>query len=100
MLRENNARRGFFEPAEFEALRAELSEALRPVVTFAYITGWRVTSEILPLTWTQVDFNAGTVRLASDDRSAVGTDEREGGGRDRPAADRRSGGAGSDSFFH
>jgi integrase len=30
---------------------------------FAYITGWRVTSEILPLTWAQVDFDAGTVRL-------------------------------------
>src|SRR5262245_41120133 len=63
VLRENNARRGFFEPADFEALRAALPAPLRPVVTFAYITGWRVTSEILPLTWGQVDFAAGTVRL-------------------------------------
>jgi integrase len=63
MLRENNARRGFFEPADFEALRAALPPALRPVVTFAYITGWRAASEILPLTWTQVDFAAETVRL-------------------------------------
>jgi integrase len=32
-------------------------------VTFASITGWRVRSEILPLQWRQIDFEAGTVRL-------------------------------------
>jgi integrase len=32
-------------------------------VTFAYCTGWRVNSEILPLQWPQVDMQAGTVRL-------------------------------------
>lgn len=40
-----------------------LSEPIRPVVTFAYLTGWRIRSEILPLEWRQVDFAAGTVRL-------------------------------------
>ncbi|MGH7538739.1 MAG: tyrosine-type recombinase/integrase, partial [Gemmatimonadales bacterium] len=30
---------------------------------FAYLTGWRVPSEVLPLTWAQVDFGAGMVRL-------------------------------------
>ncbi len=30
---------------------------------FAYLTGWRVPSEILPLEWRQVDFAGGTVRL-------------------------------------
>jgi integrase len=63
LLRENNARRGFFEPAEFGTLCAALPQPLRPVATFAYITGWRVTSEVLPLTWDRVDFAAGTVRL-------------------------------------
>ena len=29
------------------------------MVTFAYITGWRVRSEVLPLEWRQVDFKAG-----------------------------------------
>lgn len=29
----------------------------------AYITGWRVASEVLPLEWRQVDFNAGEIRL-------------------------------------
>jgi integrase len=33
------------------------------VATFAYVTGWRVRSEILPLQWRQIDRDAGTVRL-------------------------------------
>ena len=32
-------------------------------VTFAYITGWRIASEVLPLEWRQEDFEAGEVRL-------------------------------------
>jgi integrase len=28
-----------------------------------YLTGWRIRSEVLPLQWRQVDFQAGTVRL-------------------------------------
>lgn len=42
---------------------AQLPEHLRPVATFAYLTGWRIRSEVLPLQWRQVDFDAGTVRL-------------------------------------
>ena len=30
---------------------------------FAFITGWRTLSEILPLQWRQVDFQAGIVTL-------------------------------------
>lgn len=63
MLREDNVRRGFFEPAQFESVRAHLPAALRPVVTFAYLTGWRLTSEILPLEWRQVDWQGRVVRL-------------------------------------
>ena len=40
-----------------------LPEPVRPVTTFAYITGWRIDSEVLPLEWRQVDFGAGEVRL-------------------------------------
>jgi integrase len=29
----------------------------------AYITGWRIQSELLPLQWQQVDFLAGELRL-------------------------------------
>jgi integrase len=32
-------------------------------VEFAYITGWRIASEVLPLEWRQVDFRASEVRL-------------------------------------
>ncbi len=62
-LRENNVRTGFFELEQFQAVRSHLPEHVRPIVTFAYITGWRLQSEVLPLTWKQVDFKAGTVRL-------------------------------------
>ena len=63
MLREDNVRTGFFEPAQFEGVRGHLPEALQAVVTFAHVTGWRTQSEVLPLQWRQVDFTAGRVRL-------------------------------------
>ncbi len=63
MLAENNVRRGFFEPSQFEAVRTHLPAALQPVVTFAYLTGWRVKSEILPMEWRQVDWQGRVVRL-------------------------------------
>jgi site-specific recombinase XerD len=63
MLVENNVRRGFVDDAQFAAIRDNLPAALRPVATFAYITGWRVQSEVLPLEWRSVDRKAGEVRL-------------------------------------
>ncbi len=63
MLREDNTRQGFFERDEFEAVRDELPANLRGIVTFTYYTGWRVPSEVLPLTWGQVDRENRTVRL-------------------------------------
>jgi integrase len=63
MLQENNVRTGFFEDHQYEAVRAHLPAYAQPVVTFAYITGWRVRSEVLTLQWRQVDFKAGIVRL-------------------------------------
>lgn len=63
LLQERNIRQGFFELREFEAVLATLPSYLRPPMTFAYYTGWRMASEILKLTWNQVDLEAGTVRL-------------------------------------
>ena len=63
MLREDNARQGFFEREQFEAVRRHLPATVRPVITFAYLTGWRIPSEVLTLQWHQVDFTAGVVRL-------------------------------------
>ncbi len=57
-----NARRGFFEPAEVEQLLRHLDADHADVVTFAYLTGWR-RSEILSLTWDAVDRTRGTLRL-------------------------------------
>jgi integrase len=63
MLQERNVRTGFFDDVMVEAVQAHLPTALQPVVTFAYITGWRVQSEILPLEWRHVDRKAGEARL-------------------------------------
>ena len=50
---------------QFLAVLAHLPAPVRPAATFAYITGWRIDSEVLPLEWRQVDFGAGEVRLRS-----------------------------------
>lgn len=63
MLAEHNVRTGFFEAAQFAAVKPQLPAALQPVAEFAYLTGWRVPSEVLPLEWRNVDLQAGTVTL-------------------------------------
>ena len=63
MLSEAAPRAGFFERDQYQAVVSHLPAELQPVVTFAYITGWRINSEVLPLEWRQVDFDAGEVRL-------------------------------------
>ena len=62
MLKENNARKGFFERDEFLKLRMALPTYLRAIVTFGYRYGWR-KAEIMHLTWDRVDLNLGIVRL-------------------------------------
>ena len=59
----HNARTGFFEPSDFAAVLEQLPEHLKAPMHFAYLTGWRVRSEVLALTWDRVDFRAGVVRL-------------------------------------
>jgi hypothetical protein len=48
VLDEDKVRTGFFEREQFEAVRAKLPEPIQAVVTFAYLAGWRVNSEVLP----------------------------------------------------
>jgi integrase len=62
MLKEGGPRVGFFEHDAFLALRAALPLELRPVVTFAYYTGWR-KREVLGMSWDRVDLQARTARL-------------------------------------
>jgi integrase len=62
LLKEDNVRVGFFERDQLEAVLRLLPDAIRPVAIFGAATGWRV-SEVLSLTWRQVDFTAGMIRL-------------------------------------
>ena len=62
MLKENNTRKGFFEHGDFLALKGALPSYLQGLATFGYKTGWRV-SEIVGLTWSQVDRDQGIVRF-------------------------------------
>ncbi len=62
MLAEQNSRQGFFEHEEYRAILRELPAHLQPILTFAYFTGCR-RGEILGLQWSQVDLQAGIVRL-------------------------------------
>ena len=59
----NNVRKNFFEPAEFQAVVDRLPVYLQPVMLAAFLMGWRVKSELLPLTWKQVNWKLGTISL-------------------------------------
>lgn len=61
-----NTRKGFFEHSDYDGLLAALPSYLRPVIAFAYRTGWR-KGEILNLTWDRVDLREGLVRLEAGD---------------------------------
>jgi len=62
-LQEHNTRTGFFEPSQFQALIDELPSYLKAVFRCAYITGWRVQSEVLTRRWEHVDFDGGWLVL-------------------------------------
>jgi integrase len=64
MLKEENARQGFFEHEEFQAVKVELSVAYADAAEFAYLSAWR-KGEILPLRWDAVDRAVGEIRLKS-----------------------------------
>lgn len=54
LLREDNARQGFFERDELEAVVAYLADPIDDITRFAYLSGWR-KGEILSLRWEAVD---------------------------------------------
>ena len=61
-LRENPPRQGFFEFAEYHAIRQHLPAPYQDVLDFAYYSGWR-RREITELTWDEVDWDGGVIRL-------------------------------------
>jgi len=63
LLKEAPPRKGFFEAEEVQAVLEHLPEPVKPVIEVAYVTGWRVRSEILTRKWCHVDFEGGWLRL-------------------------------------
>jgi integrase len=63
MLRPAPPRSGFFEAQQFEAVARALPVDLALVVRIGYVYGWRIDSEVLTLTYRQVDLGASTLRL-------------------------------------
>jgi integrase len=58
----NNARQGFFEADEREAVLANLPEDVGAFVEFLALTSWR-SGEAKWLTWKRIDYKGGTVTL-------------------------------------
>ena len=58
----DNVRKGFFTDEEVRRVISHLPEWYAPAIEFGWLTSWR-SSEVKGLTWSQVDFRAGTIRL-------------------------------------
>jgi len=62
LLKEPAARKGFLDYADFQRLRQELPEHLRPVLTLGFYTGMRL-GEIRNLRWSNVSLIDNQIRL-------------------------------------
>ncbi len=62
-LKEAAPRQGFFEREPFLAVCRQLPDDVRAAVCISYEFGWRMQSEVLTLRLSQVDLEAGTLRL-------------------------------------
>jgi integrase len=61
-LRPGKIRKGFVEPAAFEKVKNALPEALRPLVTFLFVTGCRVGAA-RQITWEMVSKDCSEISL-------------------------------------
>jgi len=66
MLEESRPRQGFFELAEYHATLERLPSYLQAPIRTAYITGWRIASELLTRHKHDVDLREGWLTLDAD----------------------------------
>lgn len=66
-LKEANARKGFFERDEFDRVQAHLPHYLKAPMLVAYITGWRLASEVLTRKRSHLNLTIGVLRLDPDE---------------------------------
>jgi site-specific recombinase XerD len=64
LLTEHNVRKGFFELDQFRAILKHLPAEYHALFEIAYITGWRIKSELLTRQWRHVELKGrGWLRL-------------------------------------
>ena len=73
-LREERQPREFFEADQYSAVLENLAEYLKPAIQTAFITGWRIKSEILTRQKQHLDLQSGFLRLEREETS--GGEER------------------------
>ena len=66
-LREENKPKDFFEAEQYRAVLENAPEYLKPVIQTAYITGWRIKSEILTRQKQHLDLQSGCLRLEREE---------------------------------
>ena len=69
-LHEERQPKGFFEADQYRAVLENLPEYLKPVIQTAYITGWRIKSEILSRQKQHLDLQSGFLRLDREETSS------------------------------
>jgi integrase len=75
MLPERSQPRGCVEDAEYRAILNNLPEYLKPIIQTAYLTGWRINSDILTLQKHHLDLESGCLRLAKGEPNEQGIRE-------------------------
>ncbi len=68
-LREENKPKDFFWAEQYRAVLENVPEYLKPVIQTAYITGWRIKSEILTRQKQHLDLQSGCLRLEREETS-------------------------------
>ena len=63
LLAEAPARAGFFDRELIDAVCRHLPFPIAAVVRFAFLTGWRVDSEVVTLRWANIDWPGESIRL-------------------------------------